>query len=75
MNANLKAASDCFIDKSLLKCLAVNHNVTNVLSYDIIDLCHALNCCNNFHHFSFFGLTVSPAQQRYKMFNEFAGMK
>ena len=32
MNANLKAASDCFIvvDKSLLKCLAVNDNVNNV---------------------------------------------
>ena len=24
MNANLKAASDCFIDKSLLECLVVN---------------------------------------------------
>ena len=30
MNANLKAASDCFIDKSLLKCLVVNDNVNNV---------------------------------------------
>ena len=30
MNANLKAASDCFIDKSLLKCLLVNDNVNNV---------------------------------------------
>ena len=30
MNAYLKAASDCFIDKSLLKCLVVNGNVNNV---------------------------------------------
>ena len=30
MNANLKAASDCFIDKSLLKCIVVNDNVNNV---------------------------------------------
>ena len=30
MNANLKAASDCFIDKSLLKCLVVNDNVNIV---------------------------------------------
>ena len=29
-NANLKAASDCLIDKSLLKCLVVNDNVNNV---------------------------------------------
>ena len=27
MNAYLKAASDCFIDKSHLKCLVVNDNV------------------------------------------------
>ena len=30
MNANLKAASDCFIDKSLLKYLVVNDNVNNI---------------------------------------------
>ena len=37
MNANLKAVFDCFIDKSLLKCLVVNDNVNNVkLSYDVI---------------------------------------
>ena len=30
MNANLKAVSDCFIDKSLLKCLVFNDNVNNV---------------------------------------------
>ena len=30
MNANLKAVFDCFIDKSLLKCLVVNDNVNNV---------------------------------------------
>ena len=37
MNANLKAVFDCFIDKSLLKCLAVNENVNKVmLSYDVI---------------------------------------
>ena len=30
MNANLKAASDCFIDESLLKCLVVNDNENNV---------------------------------------------
>ena len=30
MNANLKAASDCFIDKNLVKCLVVNDNVNNV---------------------------------------------
>ena len=29
MDANLKAASECFIDKSLLKCLVVNDNVNN----------------------------------------------
>ena len=29
MNAYLKAVSDCFIDKSLLKCLVVNDNVNN----------------------------------------------
>ena len=29
MNVYLKAASDCFIDKSLLKCLVVNDNVNN----------------------------------------------
>ena len=37
-----KAASDCFIDKSLLKCLVVPENV-NCLSYDVIDLCPALS--------------------------------
>ena len=31
MNAYLKAASDFFIDKSLLKCLVVNDNANNVL--------------------------------------------
>ena len=39
MNAYLKAVFDCFIDKSLLKCLVVNDNVNNVkldLSYDVI---------------------------------------
>ena len=37
MNANLKAVFDCFIDKSLLKCLVDNDNVNNVkLSYDVI---------------------------------------
>ena len=30
VNANLKAASDGFVDKSLLKCLVVNDNVNNV---------------------------------------------
>ena len=30
MNANFKAASDYFIDKSLLKCLVVNDDVNNV---------------------------------------------
>ena len=30
VNANLKAVSNCFIDKSLLKCLVVNDNVNNV---------------------------------------------
>ena len=29
MNAHLKAASDCFIDKSLLKCFVVKDNVNN----------------------------------------------
>ena len=29
MNAYLKAASDCFINKSLLKCLVLNGNVNN----------------------------------------------
>ena len=29
MNVYLKAASDCFIYKSLLKCLVVNDNVNN----------------------------------------------
>ena len=29
MNPYLKAASDCFIDNSLLKCLVVNDNVNN----------------------------------------------
>ena len=29
MDAYLKAASECFIDKSLLKCLVVNDNVNN----------------------------------------------
>ena len=37
MNANPKAVFDCFIDKSVLKCLVVNDNVNNVkLSYDVI---------------------------------------
>ena len=37
MNANLKAVFDCFIDKSLLKCLVVNDNVNDVkLSYNVI---------------------------------------
>ena len=30
MNANLKAVSDCFTDKNLLKCLVVKDNVKNV---------------------------------------------
>ena len=30
MNANFKVTSDCFIDKSLLKCLIVNDNVNHV---------------------------------------------
>ena len=36
MNANLKAATDCFIDKSLLKCLVVNDNINNVLMTSLI---------------------------------------
>ena len=35
-NANLKAVFDCFIDKSLLKCLVVNDIVSNGLFYDVI---------------------------------------
>ena len=30
MNANLKAVFDCFVEKSLLKCLGVNDNVNHV---------------------------------------------
>ena len=46
MNASLKAASHCFIDKSLSKCLSVEmsrrqRQCKQCLSYDGIDLCHA----------------------------------
>ena len=62
MNAYLKAASDCFIEKSLFKCLVLNDNV-NCLSYDVIDLCHTLKLML-FSSCQFFGLTVPATQQR-----------
>ena len=56
MNAYLNTVFDCFIDKSLLKCLVVNDNVNNVkLSYDVVFyvtlFVAAIFCCQ------FFGLT------------------
>ena len=61
MNANNKAAPDCFIDKSLLKCLVVNDNVNYVylmtsLVYVTLLVVTIYSLCQ------FFGLTVSPAQ-------------
>ena len=62
MNAYLDAASDCFMDKSLLKCLVVNDNVNN--AYLMTSLVYVTLKADAIFITSVFGLTVSPVQQR-----------
>ena len=62
MNAYLKAVSDCFMDKSLLKCLVVNDNVNN--AYLMTSLVYVILKVDTFFITSVFGLTVSPVKQR-----------
>ena len=65
MNANLKAVFDCFIDKSLLKCLVVNDNVNNVkLSYDVIFYVTLFVCCN--FHLASFSDFLAPLDKKAK---------
>ena len=56
LNAYLKAASDCFIDKSLLKCLVVNAKVNN--AYLMTSRLKLMQ----FSSRQFFSLNVSPAR-------------
>ena len=56
MNANLKAIFDCFIDKSLLKCLVVNDNVNNAYRMPSFSMSRSLL---QFSSRLFFGLTWS----------------
>ena len=62
MNAYLKAAFDCFMDKSLLKCLVGNDNVNN--AYLMTSLVYVTLKVDAIFIMSVFGLTVSPVQQR-----------
>ena len=55
MNANLKAVFDCFIDKSLFKCLAVNDIVNNVYFMTSFSISRSLLL--QFSSRLFFGLT------------------
>ena len=58
IHAYLKGVFDCFIDKSLLKCLVVNDNVNN--AYLMMSRFKLIQ----FSSRQFFGLIVSPTQQR-----------
>ena len=55
MNANLKAVFDCFIDRSLSKCLVVNDNVNNV--YLMTSFTMSRSLLLQFSSGKFFGLT------------------
>ena len=55
MNANLKVVFNCFIDKSLLKCLVVNGNVHNVYLMTSFSMSRSLLL--QFSSRQFFGLT------------------
>ena len=58
MNANLKAVFDCFIDKSLLKCILVNDNVNTVkLAYLMTSFSMSHYLLLQFSSRQFFGLT------------------
>ena len=73
MNTNRKAATHCFIDKSLLKCLVDNDKVNNV--YLMTSLIYVTLLVVAISSRYFFGLTISLAQQRLKKKNnEFARM-
>ena len=55
MNANLKSAFDCFIEKSLLKSLVVDDNINNVYLMTSFSMSRSLLL--QFSLRQFFGLT------------------